>query len=67
MADLDRSEIVKALREFGHHEKADKAEKELPKKVSTEQHQDVLAKLGIDDSLLGKLPGGIGDKLKGIL
>ncbi len=66
MADLDRSELVKALREFGHHDKADEAEKKLPAKVSTEQHQDVLANLGIDDSLLGKLPG-IGDKLKGIL
>ncbi len=66
--DIDRDELVKQLRDAGHHEKADRAEQDLPKKVKEEDHQGLLDKIGIDDSLLDKLPGGLGDKkLKDIL
>ncbi len=59
---------MKQLRDAGHHDKADKAEKDLPKKVTKDAHQGLLDKIGIDDSLLDKLPGGLGDKkLKDIL
>ena len=56
------------LREAGYHDKADKAEKELPQKVDKNEHQGLLDKIGIDDSIIDKLPGGLGDKkLKDIL
>jgi len=66
--ELDRDALVSQLRSEGHHDKADKAEKELPEKVDKDQHKGFLDKLGVDDSILDKLPGGIGDKkLKDIL
>ena len=40
---------------------------ELPKKVKKDKDQGLLDQIGLDDDLLDKLPGGIGDKLKGIL
>jgi hypothetical protein len=39
-----------------------KAERELPKKVDKDQHKGLLDKIGLDDSILDKLPGGLGDK-----
>lgn len=66
--DIDRDEIVKQLRAAGDHDKADKAEKDLPKKVTKDEHKGLLDKIGIDDSIIDKLPGGLGDKsLKDIL
>jgi hypothetical protein len=65
--ELDRDEMVRSLREHGETEKAERAERELPEKVDKDKDQGLLDKLGIDDNLLDKLPGGIGDKLKGIL
>ena len=66
--ELDRDAIVSQLRELGHDDKADKAEKELPKKVDKDQHKGLLDKIGIDDSIIDKIPGGLGDKkLKDIL
>jgi hypothetical protein len=65
--ELDRDDMVRSLREHGENDKADRAERELPKKVSKEKDQGLLDSLGIDDDLLDKLPGGIGAKLKGIL
>jgi hypothetical protein len=65
--DIDRDELVDQLRADGHHDKADKAAKDLPKKVK-EDHQGLLDKLGIDDSIIDKIPGGLADKkLKDIL
>jgi hypothetical protein len=70
---IDRDELVKQLRTEGHHDKADKAEKELPKKVSKDEHKGLLDQLGIDDSIIDKVPDSImdkipgGDKLKDIL
>jgi hypothetical protein len=66
--DIDRDDLVKQLRDQGHHDKADKAEHELPKKVAKDEHKGLLDKIGIDDSIIDKLPGGLGDKkLKDIL
>ena len=66
--EVDRDELVGQLRADGHHDKADKAERELPKKVDKDQHKGLLDKIGLDDSILDKLPGGLGDKkLKDIL
>jgi len=65
--ELERDEIVRSLREHGENDKADEAERQLPKKVDKDKHQGILDKLGIDDDLLDKLPGGIGAKLKGLL
>jgi hypothetical protein len=67
MAEIDRDELVAKLRENGHEDKAANAERELPQKVDKDKDQGLLDKLGLDDNLLDKLPGGIGDKLKGLL
>ena len=65
--EIDRDELVTKLREQGEKDKADRAERELPKKVKKDKDQGLLDQIGLDDDLLDKLPGGIGDKLKGIL
>ena len=66
--ELDRDALVGHLRDAGKHDKADKAEKELPKKVHKDEHKGLLDKIGVDDSILDKIPGGLGDKkLKDIL
>ena len=66
--DIDRDELVGQLRAEGHHDKADEAERGLPKKVKKDDHQGLLDKLGIDDSIIEKIPGGLADKkLKDIL
>ena len=65
--EIDRDELVTKLREHGEKDKADRAERELPKKVKKDKDQGLLDQIGLDDDLLDKLPGGIGDKLKGIL
>ena len=64
---IDKSQILEFLRSQGDHEKAGQAESELPDQVDTEQHSDLLSRLGINPAeLLGKLPGGLGDKLGGL-
>jgi hypothetical protein len=65
--ELDRDELVARLREHGENDKADRAERDLPKKVKKDKDQGILDQLGIDDNLLDNLPGGIGSKLKGLL
>jgi len=62
--EIPKDKILQLLRDRGEPAKADQADRELPDQVDPEQHADVLAKFGIDpQELLGKLPGGIGDKL----
>jgi hypothetical protein len=67
MAEIDRDELVTRLREHGDNDKADRAERELPKKVRKDKDQGLLDQLGLDDGLLDKLPGGIAAKLKDLL
>ena len=55
--EIPKEKILELLRERGDHEKADKAEQELPDQVDHEQHADLLSKIGIDNptELLGKV------------
>jgi hypothetical protein len=64
---IDKSQILELLRKQGDNDKAAQAESELPDQVDTDQHADLLSKLGISPAeLLSKLPGGLGDKLGGL-
>jgi hypothetical protein len=58
--EIDKSQILDFLKSQGKHEEASKAESELPDKVDTDKHADLLSRFGIDPKdLLGKL-GGLG-------
>jgi hypothetical protein len=58
--ELPKDKILELLRERGEHEKAQRANDELPDRVDTDKHGDLLDRLGIDT---GSLLGGIGSKL----
>jgi hypothetical protein len=63
---IDKAQILELLRSQGDNDKAAQADSELPDQVDTEQHAGLLSNLGINPAdLLGKLPGGLGDKLGG--
>jgi hypothetical protein len=70
-----KDEVVQHLRKEGHHDKANRADKELPDRVDRDKDKGLLDKIGIDDSVLDKLPmekldslpGGLGDKIKDAL
>ena len=69
--DKQKQQILEMLRSHGSSEQVTQAEQELPDQVDTEQHSDLLGKLGINpQELLGKLGGsglgglgGLGGKL----
>ncbi|RAM36569.1 hypothetical protein [Arthrobacter globiformis] len=64
---IDKSQILEFLKSRGDNDKAAQAENELPDQVDTDQHAGLLSKFGINPAdLLGKLPGGLGDKLGGL-
>jgi hypothetical protein len=64
---IDKAQILEFLRSRGDNDKAAQAETELPDQVDTDQHAGLLSQLGINPAdLLGKLPGGLGDKLGGL-
>jgi hypothetical protein len=64
---IDKSQILELLRSKGYNDKAAQAEAELPDQVDTDQHAGLLSQFGIHPAeLLGKLPGGLGDKLGGL-
>lgn len=61
---IDKSQVLDMLRSRGDEQKAQQAETELPDKVDTEQHSDLLGKFGVNpQDLLGK--GGLGGTLGG--
>lgn len=65
---IDKDTIINFLKEQGHHDKAQQASDQLPDSVDTDRHSDLLSKIGVNPTeLLNKLPGGIGEKLGGIL
>jgi hypothetical protein len=61
---IPKEKILELLRERGQHDRAAQADSELPNEVDPEKDAGLLSKFGIDpNDLLGKLPGGVGDKL----
>jgi hypothetical protein len=61
--EIPKDKILELLKQRGDHDKAEKAERELPESVDTERDKGLLDRLGIDpQDLLGKL-GGLGGKL----
>jgi ribosome assembly protein YihI (activator of Der GTPase) len=57
--EIPKDQILQLLRDRGDDDKAQQADQELPDKVDTDQHSDLLEKLGIDPS---DLLGNIGKK-----
>jgi hypothetical protein len=59
--EIPKDQILRLLRDQGDHDTAQNAEQQLPDKVDTDQHADLLGKLGINPSdLLGDLGGKFG-------
>jgi hypothetical protein len=59
---IDKSQIIEMLKSQGQDDKASQADSELPGQVDTDQHADILQKLGLSpQDLIGKLGGGLGD------
>jgi hypothetical protein len=57
---IPKDKILELLHEQGDTDKAAQAEQELPDQVDTDQHADLLQKLGLNPGeLLSKLGGGI--------
>jgi hypothetical protein len=62
--EIPKEQILGLLRDRGQHDQVEQADRELPDNVDPEQHAGQLSKFGIDpQELLGRLPGGLGDKL----
>jgi hypothetical protein len=58
---IDKSQIIEMLKSQGQDDKASQADSELPGQVDTDQHADILQKLGLSpQDLIGKLGGGLG-------
>ena len=58
--EIPKEQILEFLRSRGEDDKAGQADQELPDQVDTEQHADILERLGIDPQ---DLIGQIGNKL----
>ncbi len=57
---ISKDDILKLLRDKGQTDQLGQAQQELPEQVDTNQHADLLGKLGLDPKeLLGKLGGGL--------
>jgi len=58
---LDKNMILDLLRQRGDHQSADQADQELPDQVDTDQHADLLERLGLNPSeLASRFTGGSG-------
>ena len=63
---IDKSQVLDLLKSKGDDAKVSQADKDLPDKVDTDKDAGMLSKLGVNpQDLMGKLPGGLGDKLGG--
>ena len=60
---IPKDKILELLRSRGQEDKAQQAEGELPDQVDTEQHADVLQRIGVDPGDLAGSLGGISGKL----
>jgi uncharacterized protein YidB (DUF937 family) len=57
---IPKDKILELLHQQGDTDKADQAKQELPDQVDTDQHADLLQKLGLKpQELLSKLGGAI--------
>ncbi|HSD80571.1 MAG TPA: hypothetical protein VLB47_07920 [Solirubrobacteraceae bacterium] len=62
--EIPKDKILELLRERGQQDKAAAADRDLPDKVDTEKHGDLLSRFGIDpQELLSKYGGDIAGKL----
>jgi hypothetical protein len=61
--EIPKDKILEFLKERGDHDKAERADRELPKTVDTDRDQGILDRLGIDPQDLPGNLGGLGDKL----
>ena len=61
--EIPKDKIHELLRSRGDHDKADKADQELPDNVDPERDSGLLSKLGVDPS---ELLGGLGGKIPGL-
>jgi len=58
--EIPKDKILELLRQRGDHDKAQRADQELPDKVDTEKHGGLLERFGINpQELLGGLGGGL--------
>jgi hypothetical protein len=56
---FDKAQVIQMLMSQGKNDQAEQADRELPGQVDTDQHADLLSRIGIDpSSLLGGLGGG---------
>ena len=60
---IDKAQILELLRSRGDQDKASQAEGQLPDQVDTDQHADLLGRLGINPADLLGGGGGLKDKL----
>ena len=59
--EFDKNQILDLLKNAGKHDDAKQADQELPDKVDTDQHADLLQKFGVNpQDLIGKLGGMFG-------
>jgi len=57
---FDKSTILDLLRQQGKNDQADRADRELPDQVDTDQHGGLLQRFGLDpNELLGRFTGGL--------
>ena len=58
---LEKNTILDLLRQRGDHQSADQADQELPDRVDTDQHADLLERFGLDPTeLASRFIGGSG-------
>ncbi len=58
--EIPKEQILAFLQSRGESDKASEAEGQLPDQVDTDQHADLLGRLGIDPGeLMGNLGGGL--------
>lgn len=59
--EIDKNQILDMLKSAGKHDDAKNAAQELPEKVDTDQHADLLQKFGVNpQDLIGKIGGMFG-------
>lgn len=58
--EIPKEQILQMLRDQGNHDQAQQADQQLPDQVDTDQHGDLLSKIGINPS---DIAGGAVGKL----